>query len=336
MKESSRFAKKYRSSVCLNCNTPLDKEDRYCNFCGQLNSTKKLSFTDFFKELFGSLFSYDSRIYKTLRTLLFQPGKASLDYIKGKRAQHPNPFRFYLSVSIIFFLLYGFAIQFEEDNINATIIENKEEDNITAVIKQKETLQKFSSEAELDTLSFYDNIARKIDIYHNYSKTNPNINVNEALGHLNHKNNIFNRWLYRRLLAGEDIMTHPTSFSTYAISKLPFGIFFFIPFFTLFLWFTYRRTTYTYMEHLVFAFHTQTVFFFIMTLSLILNFFLHEKYIGTVFLLYFSIYLFFALRKFYRQPFFKTLFKYVFLSIIFIILAIITTLLVIMVLFVFY
>ena len=102
--EKSRFAKKYRGHQCLNCETPLEKEDKYCSYCGQLNSNKKLSFNDFFNEFFGSIFSYDSRIYRTLNVLIFKPGKISLEYIKGKRAKYANPFRFYLSVSIIFFL----------------------------------------------------------------------------------------------------------------------------------------------------------------------------------------------------------------------------------------
>ena len=77
--EKSRFANKYRGHQCLNCETPLEKEDKYCSYCGQLNSNKKLSFNDFFNEFFGSIFSYDSRIYRTLNVLIFKPGKISLE-----------------------------------------------------------------------------------------------------------------------------------------------------------------------------------------------------------------------------------------------------------------
>ncbi len=97
---------KYRSTECLNCHHPLDISDEFCPNCGQLNSTKKLAFNDFFNEFFAGIFAYDSRFYRTLGVLLFKPGKISKDYIEGKRVRYANPYRFYLSASI-FFSLFG-------------------------------------------------------------------------------------------------------------------------------------------------------------------------------------------------------------------------------------
>ncbi|MCX2764380.1 hypothetical protein [Aquimarina muelleri] len=75
MKETGRFLKKYRGIECLNCGVPLDTIDRYCHHCGQINTTKKLSFKDFFNEFFASIFSYDSRLRHTIIALLFRPVK---------------------------------------------------------------------------------------------------------------------------------------------------------------------------------------------------------------------------------------------------------------------
>ncbi|MGM0392334.1 MAG: DUF3667 domain-containing protein, partial [Bacteroidota bacterium] len=78
-----------------------------------MNSTKKLSFDDFFNEFFSGIFAYDSRLKRTLRALIFYPGKISKDYIQGKRIRYANPFRFYLSASIVFFIIWSFTNSFQ-------------------------------------------------------------------------------------------------------------------------------------------------------------------------------------------------------------------------------
>ena len=101
---SGRKSFKYRGSKCLNCDHPLDKSDRYCPRCSQINSDKHLSASDFFAEFIGSIIVYDSRLRNTVRDILFHPGKMTENYIKGQRMKYANPFRFFLSVSIIYIL----------------------------------------------------------------------------------------------------------------------------------------------------------------------------------------------------------------------------------------
>ena len=102
---NSRKALKYRGEECLNCGQPLDLSDVYCPYCSQLNSTKQLSFKDFFAEFAGSIVTYDSRLRYTLKDLLFKPGTITKRYVNGERLKYANPFRFFLSVSIIYFIL---------------------------------------------------------------------------------------------------------------------------------------------------------------------------------------------------------------------------------------
>lgn len=106
-KSSSRKAAKYRGPSCLNCGHPLELTDKYCSNCSQLNTTKQLSITDFFKEFFSSIFTYDSRLRYTLKDLLFKPGTITKNYVEGQRLRYANPFRFFLSVSIIYFIIQG-------------------------------------------------------------------------------------------------------------------------------------------------------------------------------------------------------------------------------------
>ncbi|GAB5399185.1 MAG: hypothetical protein Aureis2KO_07700 [Aureisphaera sp.] len=103
--QKGRKATKYRGPKCLNCGTPLELSDVYCSYCGQLNTTKSLALKDFFGEFIGSIITYDSRFRYTLKDLLFKPGVITRNYVGGQRLKYANPFRFFLSVSIIYFLV---------------------------------------------------------------------------------------------------------------------------------------------------------------------------------------------------------------------------------------
>ncbi len=113
---NSRKAFKYRSTECLNCGHPLELTDRFCSYCSQINTTKSLSLKDFFSEFIGSVITYDSRLRFTLKDLLFRPGVITRNYVAGQRLKYANPFRFFLSVSIIYFIIQGLLSSFTGNN----------------------------------------------------------------------------------------------------------------------------------------------------------------------------------------------------------------------------
>jgi len=124
MPPKTRSLAKYRGDECLNCGVPLDNVDKYCHQCGQLNSTKKLALKDFFAEFVSNIFSYDSRGWRTIKHILFKPGFVSKEFINGKRMSYANPFRFFLSVCIVFFLMVQaeqFIKQFEDYGKNSSL-----------------------------------------------------------------------------------------------------------------------------------------------------------------------------------------------------------------------
>jgi len=86
--------------------------DKFCPNCGQANSTKKLVLKDFFDEFFHNLINYDSKLLKTLYSLLIKPGTITKDYIAGKRMSYTNPFRFLLSLAFLYFLLFNYNSSF--------------------------------------------------------------------------------------------------------------------------------------------------------------------------------------------------------------------------------
>lgn len=294
-KTSGRKAAKYRGAKCLNCGHPLDLSDVYCSYCGQLNTKKKLSLSDFFGEFIASIVNYDSRLRHTVKDLLFRPGIITKNFVAGQRLKYANPFRFFLSTSIIYFLLQGLIstitgenkyFQWEEkrDQISENIIVaqdslidlantklSKEEqlkvsnnqllvgkDTIPFNINSKNKEDddyKYYSEAQLDTMSRGERLFKRWDLYRNFYKETEIKDPEKALDSLQHELSTYNRWLYSKNDSWDRISDNPSAFGNYLLNKIPFFLFFFAPIFALFLWLIYSKKKYSYMEHLVFIFH---------------------------------------------------------------------------------
>ena len=163
----------------------------------------------------------------------------------------------------------------------------------------------------------------RIDAFGKFYKKNPTINVDKALDSLGYEKTFMNRFIYDRakVISGfENNKENRDKFVNQMISYASVSLFVLLPIFTLFLRFFYIRRKFTYVEHLIFVFHTQTVFFLLLMLFTILNFFT-DAVKQWVFIILFLIYLFLAMKKFYKQGFFKTFFKFILLNIAYMFLA---------------
>ncbi|TSE07472.1 DUF3667 domain-containing protein [Aquimarina algiphila] len=369
MKETGRFLKKYRGDECLNCGVPLDIIDRYCNHCGQINTNKRLSLKDFFSEFFASIFSYDSRLRHTIIALLFKPGKISKEYIQGKRVKYANPFRFYLSVSIIFFIINGLFIDFDGyrtemedkakfgkeaiDEIKESIkmddstkqkisdqilttngIPESEKDKISQEILNADGLSfldieedtpkevVYYSQEQIDSIGFFKRGFKLWAMYRDYYKKTEEKSTYRALSELKHKKNQLNKYVYHRVLKTKSIEeNYGQEFFEFIFNKLPFIIFFFLPFFALGIWLLYIRRPFNYMEHLVFIFHTQTMFFIVIGLAILISKISNVNTFFNIAMLVFLFYLYKAMRKFYNQGRGKTIVKFLLVNVLFFILA---------------
>jgi hypothetical protein len=91
---------------CLNCGKRLSGQ--YCGNCGQRSVSRLISIWQLLAEAFGDLFELDSRLWRTLLPLLIRPGQLTRDYLLGRRARYMPPFRMYLVLSLIFFVVAFF------------------------------------------------------------------------------------------------------------------------------------------------------------------------------------------------------------------------------------
>ena len=91
---------------CKNCGAAL--LGRFCIDCGQAAEVHVPTTGELIHEAMEGLTHADSRLWRTLITLWFKPGKLTNEFIAGRRAAYVPPFRLYLIMSVIFFLLASF------------------------------------------------------------------------------------------------------------------------------------------------------------------------------------------------------------------------------------
>ena len=355
VKDKGRKAVAYRGAKCLNCEQPLDLSDVYCSYCGQLNTTKQLSLKDFFGEFIGSVLTYDSRLRFTIKDLLFKPGRITANYVKGQRLKYANPFRFFLSVSIIYFLVQSlistvtgksqFNIDESKDPVdidsllspnniilapngdpileNLTMISDTliiENDTIPLNLNKDPKAFEYISEEALDTIAWTERTAKRIMLYRSFYEAHEIKNTKLALDSLKHRDNRLNRWIYEKNDAAERVIDNPYGFLDYMMGKIPFFLFFFTPVFAFFFWLIYSKKNYTYIEHMVFIFHIFSFIFLALLIFTIPESFMDDAIFSSIlFILIGPFYFYKALRNFYKQGRLVTILKFVFLNIVFVI-----------------
>lgn len=157
----------------------------------------------------------------------------------------------------------------------------------------------------------------RLDDFAKYVKKYPNSKIDAALDTLGYEKNFTNRFLYTKAKRINSFTESEESREEFLGEVLSYGsvaLFVFLPFFTLFLRLFYIRRKYTYVDHLIFVFHIQTVFFMLFSIFVLLQIFEIEPSIG-VFLLLFLLYLIIAMKNFYQQSFIKTFVKFILLNI---------------------
>jgi len=107
MKSITRFTRNIRGDKCLNCENDISENDNFCSQCGQVNDLQKVSLKQYLSAYFDDFFSFDSRLLNTVVALIFKPGYVTKNYVEGKRMRYINPFKLYLQITILFFLVIG-------------------------------------------------------------------------------------------------------------------------------------------------------------------------------------------------------------------------------------
>ena len=286
---------------------------------------------------------FDSKFFDSMKYLLLRPGFLPAEYIKGKRASYLNPIKKYVFTSAIFFIIFFSVFKASESlelNVEKPL---SAEERATYIQKINTALKKDSADLKLkaalhdlqdtgkkltyrDMMPYWDdfnffNIGKRS--YKNreiYDSVQQSLPANERDNWIQHKLQLRNLELKKKYQLDPDNGARKM-FDAF-LHKLPVLLFVSLPVFALLLKLLYfRRKKFYYADHGIFSIYHYIFSFFLFLLVFgldKLNDHINWKWLewlGVLLFLSGGIYLFIAMRRFYGQGFFKTLFKFILLNI---------------------
>jgi len=90
---------------CANCGADLTGP--FCAHCGQSARDLHRPLRTLLVDALDEVFNLDARLVRTVRPLLFSPGRVTKEYLAGRRVEHLPPLRTYLITALVFFGLFS-------------------------------------------------------------------------------------------------------------------------------------------------------------------------------------------------------------------------------------
>ena len=329
---------------CLNCGTTV--HGKYCHVCGQENAEPKETFWGMVTHFFNDITHFDGKFFTTLKDLLFRPGFLSAEYVKGRRMSYLNPVRMYVFTSAIFFLIFFSisnpkeAIKEVDDNRPLSMagrdsvlrrIEKKLKKNpdMSNLQKQVALLKDTSREvSKFDLLPFAGDFTVVSTVGYDYKNRKEYDSIQQSRPAEQRDGWLKALWNKKAIHLNEKYSKEKSfslvNFSDAMLHRLPYLLFVSLPFFALILKLLYlrRRKEFYYADHGIFSVHH-----YILSFILLLFLFLWDKledmtgwwiwdWLIFINLIAWPVYLYRAMKRFYKQNSAKTFLKFMLLNII--------------------
>ncbi len=332
-------------SACLNCGATL--RGQYCGNCGQRARNRLISLWELVRDAFGDLFELDSRLWRTVIPLLIRPGLLTADYLAGRRARYMPPFRMYLVLSLLFFLVAFFnpreelALLYapdETEQVDAAAApgEHGSREAENAAEGDRGRRQRIPEKArdDLERAGLdIDEINARIENVEEEDSDGINININGSdpdeegcdLGDYDVSN--MPQW-FRVRFSRERVEAACTrafissdgrqEFLGKMLDNVPLALFVLLPLMAFVQTFLYPLSRRYYVEHLLFFVHFHAFFFLILTLQILWDRLIDAargpEWLAVLPIIaasfYIPVYLFKGMRRVYEQGWFLTLLKY--------------------------
>ncbi len=288
---------------CLNCSTTL--AGQYCGECGQRASNRLISVWELLRDAFGDLLEIDSRVWRTLIPLILKPGKLTRDYLQGRRARFMPPFRTYLVLSIVFFL-----VAFFDPTEDFWILLGPAEETPVATTSVEDT----DSTAEVVADRMPDT-AEESAVTRN-GGTEPAVNCEKISAE------DWPEWLSTKrvkIVCERVVANDGNAFAGKLVDNVPAALIGLLPIMALILKTLYPLSNRYYVEHLLFVVHFHAFVFLILSVLAVFSLFTsllglsdYTTPVTTVAVsLYIPIYLYKAMRQVYEQSLFATAIKFI-------------------------
>ncbi|MGB9430400.1 MAG: DUF4286 family protein [Gammaproteobacteria bacterium] len=293
---------------CQNCNSLLT--GKFCAECGQKNHTYAAPLWADIQDFSGNHFGFDTKFFHSILPLLFRPGFLSREYSAGRRVRYINPLRLYFFSSLLFFFVAWTFAPSQFVNLN----------NTSAAPAKSLTQSKSLTPAERQKIwvNPYLSADQKQLILNKAQQRSPGtvteMNLPDTMS-----GNAFGKHFSMPKSEFKTKLMHAME------SYLPKLMFLFLPLVALLLKLCYLRSRRYYMEHLIFTLHNHAFVFVAMLLILLANLLATHvprmatptHYFNVIIGWYIAIYIFLAMRFYYRQSYFKTAVKYLLIGFIY-------------------
>lgn len=317
---------------CLNCGTTFS--GHYCPNCGQAVKEYDKPFGFIFYNFLGDFFAFDTRFFKTLFALITRPGFLTKEYFAGRRVRYAPPFRIFVFVSFILFLL----LQIVTNRGLSTVLDSDLKDaklglDSTSVVAADSIINQVNDEFAPEEKEALNNVLAKgnirmdsIDI----DKAANEINLGEWNGARNirlalneHADKMQTELeeetdpeKQAELQKNIQLLRSPEATMAKILKYISYAFFLLLPLFALILKLIYIRRKRNYMRHLVFSIHIHSFIFLVMTtiMGLYLLFDESMSTLSGILFLSIPIYIVIALKKFYGQSIGKVVLKFFALS----------------------
>lgn len=321
------------SPNCLNCGARL--RGQYCGSCGQRSRSRLISLWELISDAFGDLFELDSRLWQTLVPLLVRPGRLTADYLQGKRARFMPPFRMYLVLSVLFFVVAFFdpqedlALFYEAEPPQPPVEQSEAAPDALAGVpdEAREAIDRLIEEGVIEEGDLEGNLRVDGDgVRFSFDGSNAGGDCNIDSSDVEDLPD----WLARRLtverlqrICDNTQIDGGKAFKQRIVDNIPAALIVLLPLMAFVLKALYPLSRRYYVEHLLFFVHFHAFFFLILTLQILFVGLAESLGIPealrviavVVSSIYIAIYLFIAMRRVYGQGFFATFLKYIVLVI---------------------
>ena len=316
---------------CLNCGTNFS--GHYCPNCGQAVKEYDRPFGFIFYNFLGDFFAFDTRFFKTLFTLVTRPGFLTKEYFAGRRVRYTPPFRIFVFVSFILFLL----LQTYTNRGLTTVLDKDFKDGTiglgcSSFVMADSIIGQATEELDENEKQVVDSVMTKMGVSKD-STANSDFQLNmETFRDASDLRLALNKYadkLEKQLETETDekqraelrefirLCRSPESAMARILKYISYAFFILLPIFALLLKLIYIRRRHNYMRHLVFSIHIHSFIFLVMT-AIVGMYMIFEGNINTIAAILFlsvPLYIIIALKKFYGQSLAKVFVKFIMLSI---------------------
>jgi hypothetical protein len=147
---------------CLNCDTPLLPQKKFCSSCGQKAIVHRLSMHDVNHDLMHYFTHADKGIFSLLRQLIKKPGLVAREYVEGKRRKYFSPLNFFLIVAGI----YVFMVNVLNEGNNVSYISEKQIASVQHIKDPKEKQHRLDSyERRGKSITFFNKYANFVAMF---------------------------------------------------------------------------------------------------------------------------------------------------------------------------